>query len=555
MGLFLSLLLAAASAQEVSRGNGGPPMSDGLEADGNGAEHANSSRPVPLNSDQLDVGELTNDPGLARWFNGAIRIERNDRVLFSLESGTDASGAPLSQDSIFWLGSISKTFCSTAVLHLVDEGAIALDDPIGAHLPGWEPTDASIDGEVCTVERLLAHECGFPREPPIAEMGDLRDPLRNEETRTRFLEAARRVPLEFQPGADQMYSNLGYELAGLLVVAKGTGSYDDILQRRLFEPLGLERTGTEPGRVSEFFDRVAPMAVTLGSASVSSTQWLGLPADAPSRVGAAGNGFSTPRELTRFFEALANGTILKPETVAAMVRPRAINESYGLGIVLRDRDGSPEYGHNGALEPHGFNAHISTFPTWDTTVAVFVARGVTALDATSIAQRLIDAIMGKAYRSPFPEGVSDWLMANMVAAVFIAMPAWVLIGLLAMAVRPIRKPRLAWALRATNNAGALILIRGILGMHGDGFDRLIWPAVVAVPVSAMVWWRLQHDSAQPVVADYPSTARRIVGWVGLIFAVLIMPVIGWLVGVYAVHFVLLTAFAIGCAVKRAKLTP
>ncbi|MEC7122557.1 MAG: serine hydrolase, partial [Pseudomonadota bacterium] len=267
-------------------------------------------------------------------------------------------------------------------------------------------------------------------------------------------------------------------------------------------------------------------------------------------VGAAGNGFSTPRELTRFFEALANGAILKPETFATMVRPRAINDSYGLGIVLRDRDGSPEYGHNGALEPHGFNAHISTFPSWDTTVAVFVARGVTVLDATSIAQRLIDAIMGKAYRSPFPEGVSDWLMANAVAGVFIVMPAWVLIGLAAMAIRPIRKPRLAWALRATNNAGALILIRGILGMHGDGFDRLVWPAVVAVPVCAMVWWRMQHDAAQPVVADHPSTARRIVGWMGLLFAVLIMPVIGWLVGVYAVHFVLMTALAIGCALRR-----
>ena len=67
------------------------------------------------------------------------------------------------------------------------------------------------------------------------------------------------------------------------------------------------------------------------------------------------------------------------------------DQEYGLGIVLRDRDGSPEYWHNGALAPHGFNTHISTFPTWDTTVTVLVARDVMVTNATRVGQRLIDA--------------------------------------------------------------------------------------------------------------------------------------------------------------------
>jgi hypothetical protein len=347
-----------------------------------------------------------------------------------------------------------------------------------------------------------------------------------------------------------MYSNLGYELAGLLVVAKGDGTYDDILQRRLFAPLGLVRSGTEPNRVPDFFDHVAPMTVTVGSDPLSTTRWLGLPKDAPSRVGAAGNGFSTPRELTRFFEALSQGEILQPDTFATMVRPRKINDDYGLGIVMRDRDGSPEYWHNGALQPHGFNAHISTFPTWNTTVTVLVARGVMSTDATGIAQRLIDVILGKDYRSPFPEGLMGWLMANMVSAVFILMPAWVLVSLLVSTLRPIQKPRLAWALGVMNNGCALILLRGVLGMHGDGFDLWVLPVCVGVPVSTMIWWRLRQDHEQPTLAVHSSTMKRVLGWVGLLFAVLIMPVIAWVVGVYVFHFVLMTAFAILCARMR-----
>ena len=117
------------------------------------------------------------------------------------------SGEALDQDSIFWLGSISKTICSAAVLHMVDEGLLGLDDPIGMHLPGWVPTDASVDGEVCTVARLLSHECGFPRSRRQPRCS--RSKLRRDEHRAPYLEAARTLELEFTPGSESQYSNSG----------------------------------------------------------------------------------------------------------------------------------------------------------------------------------------------------------------------------------------------------------------------------------------------------------------------------------------------------------
>jgi D-alanyl-D-alanine carboxypeptidase len=493
---------------------------------------------------------LLEDPGFERWFEGVIRVERGDEVLFSIERGVDVGGAPLDQDSIFWVGSISKTFCSTAVLQLVEEGKLGLDDPIGTHLPGWEPTDATIDGEACTVARLLSHECGFPRDAPTSRMVTLQDPLRNEAARAPYLEEARKLSLSFTPGSDNAYSNIGYNLAGLLVMAKDTGSYDEILQRRLFAPLGLERTGTEPARVSDFFERVAPMTLNLGRTSLSATTWLGLPEDAPSRMGAAGHAFSTPAELTRFFEALFQAELLESETLEEMVRPRETDKGYGLGIALRDRDGTAEYWHNGALSPHGFSAHVSTFPTWNTTVTVLVARGLMVTPATGVAQRLIDALLAKEYRSPFPAGVGDLLIANLIGIVFVLAPLWMWVALGLAAFRPVRKPRVAWALGVCNNACGLILIRGILGKFGDGIDVWFWPISVCCVAAGIIWYRLKNDHTQPLLAEHSARWRRAFAWMGLLLTGVFVLVYGWVLVGTLPHFTALLGFAIWRAIKR-----
>ena len=534
------------------------PPADDPSADDASAPEAGEATPEaaalpqPLAEGSVDFSPLTADPGFETWFDGVIRVERGGEVLFSAARGADASGEALDQDSIFWLGSISKTICSAAVLHMVDEGLLGLDDPIGMHLPGWVPTDASVDGEVCTVARLLSHECGFPREPTTAEMLALQDPLRRDEHRAPYLEAARTLELEFTPGSESQYSNLGYQLAGLLVMSKGEGSYDEILQRRLFAPLGLRDTGTEPSRVQDFDARIAPMSLTVGSQSWSTTTWLGLPADAPSRRGAAGNAFSTATELTRFFRALASGQVLTPETFSEMTRSRDADPGYGLGIVLRDRDGSPEYWHNGALAPHGFNTHISTFPTWDTTVTVLVARDVMVTNATRVGQRLIDALMGKDYRTPFADEAMDWVMANLVGIIFLWIPAWMIVSLLLACGRRIRKPRLPWALGVVGSACAFILLRGVLGMHGDGIDQWVLPGVVGGAALTIVWVRLGRDTTQPLLGERDTLWRKFRVWGGLVCSVTIPPLIGLIVDPYLIHFCVMVAAAVWIATRQPR---
>ena len=181
---------------------------------------------------------------------------------------------------------------------------------------------------------------------------------------------------------------------------------------------------------------------------------------------------------------------------------------------------------------------------------MLVARGVMVTSAGSVAQRLIDAILDKDYRSPFPDGVMDWLMANIIALVFILIPAWVSFRLLLASFRPIQKPRLSWALGVANNACVLILLRGLLGIHGEGIDQWIWPTAVAGVVTAMIWWRLSNDQEQPIRAIHASIWRRGVAWMNLLLTVLIMPAIAWFNEVYQIQFMFLIAVAIGFAVKR-----
>ena len=550
----LPLLLIAIAAAET---DSGAPLAEPSvhEARPDAApSDPDSGRDAPagLAQGSFDFDHLLNDPGFLRWFSGAIRVEVEGEVVFSVSEGTDVGGEPLGQDSIFWLGSISKTLCSTAVLHLVEEGRLGLDDPIGAHLPGWSPSDASREGEACTVGRLLAHECGFPREALSLEMKVGRDPLRDASVRTAFLEEARHIELDFTPGSKSEYSNVGYNLAGLLVMAKDQGTYDEIIQRRLLGPLGLKRTGTEPARVDDFFNRVAPMNITIGSEALASTQWLGLPADAPSRVGAAGHAFSTPAELTRFFQALTAGEIIPSEVLVEMLRPRSTDESYGLGIGLRARDGIREYWHNGALEPHGFSAHVSTIPAWNTTVTVLVNRGVMAVSASTVARRIIDVMRGKAYRSPFPEDAEDIFSANLIGLVFVVMPGWMLLVMLWKGLRPIRGARLPWATSVMGYALGVILVRGALGLHGDGIDPVFLPAAIGLPAALLIWIRMRGAGHQPILGERRSPRQRLVVWGGAIVSTGLLPVIGWWFGAYGPQFTAFMAFSVWAATRGTR---
>lgn len=180
---------------------------------------------------------------------GAVAVRREGETVFERGYGwadrdrTD----PLEPDTRFRIGSLSKRFTDDAVLRLVEAGDLALDDAVYPHLD-VAPPDGELDDErirEITVEHLLNHEGGwnrFEHRNPLFNPTVVVDSLGLGGPPTRD-DVARYVldqPLQFAPGTDSVYSNLGYVLLGLVVESVTGTTYQSSLERELFDPAGVE---------------------------------------------------------------------------------------------------------------------------------------------------------------------------------------------------------------------------------------------------------------------------------------------------------------------------
>jgi D-alanyl-D-alanine carboxypeptidase len=217
--------------------------------------------------------------------------------------------APVQADSKFRIGSVTKTFTATAVLQLVDECRLRLDDTIERWQP-HVPDSASI-----TVRELLNHTSGIPDfadNPEFSQIiGD--DPL-HEFPPQALVDYSVPLARPFAPGAEWMYSNTNYIILGLIVEELTGRPLEAVIRERIFEPLHLDATSfpTTPA---------IPDPATSGAlievdsqANVLSEQPFDL---SPSVYWAAGAIISTAPDLEVWARALVEGTLLSPETQRA----------------------------------------------------------------------------------------------------------------------------------------------------------------------------------------------------------------------------------------------
>ena len=153
-----------------------------------------------------------------------------------------AAGVPADGDTIFSICSISKLFTSIACMQLRDQGKLSLSDPVAQHLPWFELTETVEDQRPITIEMLLTHSSGLPREandaaywsPPDFEFPTQEQIVAGLPGQTTLYESA----------TFGQYSNLGLSLGGEVVAAVSGQSYDEYVVENVLEPLGL--TDTRP---------------------------------------------------------------------------------------------------------------------------------------------------------------------------------------------------------------------------------------------------------------------------------------------------------------------
>lgn len=269
-------------------------------------------------------------------------------------------GSAMQVDFFSRIGSVTKTFTVTAILQLVDDGKIGLDDPVSKFVDGVP------DGEHITLRELAGMRSGlFNYSMSEAFERDLQANPRKQFTPRELLAYAFAKPPAFPPGKGFQYSNTNAILLGL-VVQKVTGQrLADFVAEHISKPLGLSHTSIPaspaiPDPHAHGYTRATPDAPV-----VDSTDWD------PSWAGAAGDMISTLDDLKIWAPALANGTLLKPETQAQrlkMVPMPPVPDDIGYGLGFFNARGW--IGHNGSIP--GYQTLMVYSPAEQITVVAMV---------------------------------------------------------------------------------------------------------------------------------------------------------------------------------------
>ncbi|MFJ3231343.1 serine hydrolase domain-containing protein [Streptomyces sp. NPDC086787] len=285
------------------------------------------------------------------------------------------------------IGSITKTFTAVLVLRLRDEGLLDLGDPLEKHLPGTGAGEA-------TIAELLAHTGGLAAESPAPWWERTPGSLRPE-----LSDVLGEQPLVHPVGRRHHYSNPGYTLLGVLVAELRGVPWEDVLQREVLEPLGLNHTSVQPRAPHASGWAVHPWADVM----------LREPAEDLGRMAPAGQLWSTSGDLARFAAFLAEGDdrVLSAESVRDMRTPAAPAEAadvadgatYGLGMQIQYRDERLLVGHSGSLP--GFLANL-TLSVVDDVAAVVLANCTSGPLLSGVAADLVRIVAEAEPRIPEP---------------------------------------------------------------------------------------------------------------------------------------------------------
>ncbi|WP_200810899.1 serine hydrolase [Demequina sp. NBRC 110057] len=269
------------------------------------------------------------------------------------------TGQPVTDATVFQIGSITKVWTATLAMQLVDEGALDLDTRVAEVLPELTLKDKATR-EAMTVRHLLTHTNGIDGDVFV-------DTGRGDDALERYAECLHAVDQAHPLGETWSYSNSGYILLGRVIERVTGGTWDAAIRERIVARLGLSRTSTLPEEAL-LHDTALGHVVGLPH-PVPAPVWA-----MPRSVGPAGLVNATARDLLAFVQAHLHGglgaageRLLTAESTTAMAAhqvdlpdPHSLGDSWGLGWIRFDWNGTRLLGHDGATV--GQSAFLRVLP-------------------------------------------------------------------------------------------------------------------------------------------------------------------------------------------------
>lgn len=288
---------------------------------------------------------------------------------------------PVTPKTIFQSGSVGKQFTATAVMLLVEEGKIGLEDPLSKYFesgPDW--------WEDVSIRELLSHTAGFTDYPKDFD-------LRKDYSEEELLQIVEAIPPAYPPGTSWKYSNLGYVMLGILIHKVSGQYFGDFLQERVFEPLGMSTT-----RIISEADIIPNRAAgyVLEKGELKNQKWV-----APSaNTTADGSLYFSILDLVKWDAALYTEKVLKSPskremwTVATLRDGKPNPGPYGFAWFVDSRGGHRLVGHDGRWQ--GFTTHIARYLDDGLTIVILTNQG--NCDPQRIVDEVAAIYLGKGTR-------------------------------------------------------------------------------------------------------------------------------------------------------------
>lgn len=309
---------------------------------------------------------------------GVVAVTRSGQVIFSRGYGrADVEvGIANAPATIYHMASVSKQFTAFAIAMLADQGRLSLDDDVRRHLPEFPDF-----GRTITLRHLLNHTSGLRDQWELWAMGGgLLDDVIRQQDLMRLI--TRQRELNFEPGAEYLYSNSGFTVLAEVVARVGGRPFPDWMREQVFAPLGMantqiydDHTRLVPGRAYSYraeADGLHKAVLSYGNMGATSL-------------------FSTAPDLARWLRNWHTGEVGGPRVLAMMQQRGVLNGGdtlgYALGIGVGRRRGLPVLSHDGA--DAGYRTSLTWFPTLD--AGVIVLGNAAHFDANGIARQVAEA--------------------------------------------------------------------------------------------------------------------------------------------------------------------
>ncbi len=308
---------------------------------------------------KTDFNQVVEAHFSAGHFSGTISVYYQGEIIYTYAKGVidHKSKEEINLDTKFNVGSMNKMHTAVAIMQLVEDNIISLDQTVGEFLPDFD--NERIRNEV-TIRQLLNHSAGLGNylqttmhAPPNAyvEVSDYLPVIENES-------------LRFAPGSRFSYSNSGFMLLGAIIEVVTGRSYDQYVQDEIFGILKMSNTG-----FAVYANEEVP------NLAKNYTRWFSADNDLdpfvhPGKGGPAGGGYSTVGDWIKFGLALKEHKIISEASFRQMTEGIAARENsrYSYGMILRDIGGLAARGHGGGAP--GINGELEFYENSDFVIAV-----------------------------------------------------------------------------------------------------------------------------------------------------------------------------------------